>query len=121
MKKKIHIISLAQVALGALTIVAVLAESFLWWLPGVPWIIISIIGIVLTIPLFIVIGIGAGCAQADWMSDGFIITLCFIIPTSLAVGANYCHAALAKRKTQKEPDGSGEQINSGDSLKAAPD
>jgi hypothetical protein len=80
-----------------LTIMAFSKEWALWWIPGIPWIIVSILGILLTLPLAFVISIGAGCAQADWMSDAFIITLCFVIPTTLAVGANYCIAWLRGR------------------------
>jgi len=104
MKKMIHIISLAQVTLGVLTALAVSTDISLWWVPGIPWMIISIIGIVLTIPLVMIIGMGAGCAQADWMSDGFIITLCFVIPTTLSVGVNCCCAAWCKLAKKQQPD-----------------
>lgn len=90
-------LTLAQISLGILTAMAFSRGWPVWWIPGVPWIIVSILGILLTLPFFFVIGIGAGGAQADWMSDTFIIYLCFVIPTTIAVGANYCIAWLSRR------------------------
>lgn len=51
----------------------------------IPWAILCILGIVGTIPAIFVIGIGAGAAQADRMSDEFIIGLVFVTPTVLAI------------------------------------
>lgn len=56
----------------------------LWWIMGVPWIVMTIFGILATIPLLMVIGMIAGGAQADWMSDAFVIVLLLIAPTVMA-------------------------------------
>lgn len=42
-------------------------------------------GILATLPIVVVMGIGAGAAQADWMSDEFIMGLVFVTPTILAM------------------------------------
>ena len=60
-------------------------ESAFWWVAVIPWLFLCILGIMATIPLFFFIGAGAGAAQADWMSDEFIIGLVFVLPTFLAV------------------------------------
>lgn len=49
------------------------------------WAALCIVGIILTLPLFFVIGMGAGAAQADWMSDGFVIVVIIILPTGLSI------------------------------------
>lgn len=49
------------------------------------WSAICISGILLSLPLFLMIGIGAGAAQADWMSDGFAIIVFIVIPTGLSI------------------------------------
>lgn len=62
-----------------------------WWVAAVPWAILCWLGITLAIPLWILaiiaIGISAGGAQADWMSDGFVIGLAIVTPTILAMAA----------------------------------
>ena len=60
-------------------------DSPFWWVAVIPWFCLCIFGFLATLPIFIVIGIGAGAAQADWMSDEFIIGLVFVTPTILAM------------------------------------
>ncbi|MCH7229209.1 hypothetical protein, partial [Haloferula sp. A504] len=88
-----------RVTLGiALAILASMESSF-WWLPAIPWAVLCAMGLLLTIPIVFVIGIGAGAAQADWMSDGFIIGLVIVTPTVLAVIVS----AIANRRKARRP------------------
>ncbi len=76
---------LLRVLAGIVAVFLVSIESPLWWIAVIPWAILCIFGIVATIPAIFVIGIGAGGAQADWMSDAFIIGLVFVGSTVLAI------------------------------------
>ena len=88
-----------RVVLGvALAIMAAMESSF-WWGPAIPWAVLCSMGLLLTIPVVLVIGIGAGAAQADWMSDGFIIGLVIVTPTVLAVVVS----AITNRKKARPP------------------
>ena len=60
-------------------------DSPFWWVAVAPWAVLCLVGIILTIPIVFIIGMGAGAAQADWMSDEFIFTLVFITPTALSL------------------------------------
>lgn len=53
----------------------------------ITWAVLCITGLIGIILIFIVIGIatGAGGAQADCMSDGFVIFVFIIMPTCLSV------------------------------------
>lgn len=82
--KPLHCLIL-RLLTGSVSVLLVSIDSPLWWLAVVPWAVLCIFGIVATIPALIVIGIGAGAAQADWMSDSFIIGLVFVTPTVLAI------------------------------------
>ena len=61
----------------------------------VPWAILCALGLLAAIPVVFAIGIGAGAAQADWMSDGFVIGLVFVLPTILAIGISEWSARRA--------------------------
>lgn len=100
--KKIHILSLTQIITGILMVIAAEADSSLWYIPGVLWLILCVIGVVLTIPLICVIFIAAGGAQVDWMSDTFTIIVFFVIPTTLSVLVNYGIVALSMRAEARE-------------------
>jgi hypothetical protein len=76
---------LLRLLTGTVSVLLVMVESPLWWMAVIPWAVLCVFGIIATIPALIVIGIGAGAAQADWMSDAFIIGLVFLMPTILAV------------------------------------
>jgi membrane protein DedA with SNARE-associated domain len=91
-----------RVVTCAASFVLVYCESSYWWIAVVPWVIFNIIGIVLSIPLIIIIGIGAGAAQADWMSDEFICVLIFVVPTVLAVLASTLFKSLKDRKMRNQ-------------------
>jgi NADH:ubiquinone oxidoreductase subunit K len=86
MKK--YILHILRVATCAASIALVYSESPFWWIAVTPWAMLNIIGIALSLPLILLIGMGAGAAQADWMSDEFIYTLIFIAPTAFAVAAS---------------------------------
>ncbi len=106
--KKAIIVSGIQISLGTITVVSMVLEWEMWWLPCIGWAAFSVVGILLTLPLFLVIGIGAGGAQADWMSDQYIFTLCFVIPTILAVSVNIL-IAWFKRRGKESISNHGEQ------------
>jgi hypothetical protein len=59
-----------RVVLGVALAIVASMESIFWWVPAIPWAVLCSMGLLLTIPIVLVIGIGAGAAQADWMSDG---------------------------------------------------
>ena len=82
--KHLHRQSL-RVLTGMASVVLFSMESPIWWLAVLPWAVLCILGILMTLPLVMLIGIGAGAAQADWMSDGFIIGLNFVCPTVFAL------------------------------------
>ncbi|MBG7608848.1 MAG: hypothetical protein IZT59_12590 [Verrucomicrobia bacterium] len=52
------ITGIASVTLAAL-------ESPFWWVAVIPWVLLCILGIIATLPVVFVIGVGAGAAQAD--------------------------------------------------------
>lgn len=70
---------------GVASVALIEYESPFWWVGVVPWVFLCIFGILTTLPVIFVMGIGAGAAQADWMSDEFIIGLVFVTPTILAI------------------------------------
>lgn len=82
--KPVHF-QLIRVFLGVLLAVLVSFESPLWWIAAAPWAALCFLGLIATLPIVLVIGIGAGTAQADWMSDTFAIGLVIVTPTTLAV------------------------------------
>jgi len=110
---KTIIVSGIQISLGIVTVASMALEWEMWWVPCIGWAAFSIVGILLTLPLIIVIGIGAGAAQADWMSDKFIFTLCFVIPTILAVSANIVIAWFKRRRKESIRNGDGSGAKSG--------
>lgn len=69
----------------------------LWWIAGVPWIILCIFGMVSTLPLILVIFGMAGGAQADWMSDGEATILFFVVPTAMAIFISECWRSFWSR------------------------
>lgn len=77
-----------RVVLGITLTVLVSMESSMWWLAAIPWAVVCMFGIIATIPIVALIGFGAGAAQADWMSDGFIIGLVIVTPTTLSLIAS---------------------------------
>lgn len=81
-------IAMVPVSIG----VATLWPGF-WWVPCLPWALLNILGIVATIPqlipLLFVIGLSAGTAQADWMSDGFVYSVCFVLPTAISIAFSH--------------------------------
>lgn len=79
------LLNLLRIVLCIASITLVAHESPWWWIAVAPWLTICIFGIILTVPVIIIIGMGAGAAQADWMSDEFIYTLIFVTPTTLAL------------------------------------
>ena len=70
--------ALAAVWLGSI-------ESPLFYLALSIWLVLCVFGVLATVPVVMVIGIGAGAAQADGMSDEFAIGLVFVLPTILAI------------------------------------
>lgn len=72
---RVYQCQLLRLLLGTALTVLAAYESPLWWIVAIPWAILCVFGILATVPLLIPIRIGAGAAQADWMSDGFIIGL----------------------------------------------
>ena len=87
--KKSTVLQLLRVLLCGISFLLLSAESNLWWLPVLPWAVLCLHGILLTIPLALVAGLGAGAAQADWMSDEWILTLCLIIPTGFSLALSF--------------------------------
>ncbi len=126
MKSTANIFSLSQVVLCVVTIVAISSNWTYWWIPAVPWLFLSIFGVILTMPLFFLIGTFAAPAQADGIPDGVAETIMFVIPTIRAVCVNYCLAALIRRtiaRNTAEPvtqDATGDEVSDrtppGDSL-----
>ena len=82
---------------GASLVILIVKDSPYWWFAAIPWVILCIFGILATLPLFVFVGINAGGAQADWMSDEFIIGLVFVIPTILAIAIAEWRRARKKR------------------------
>jgi hypothetical protein len=94
-----------RVVLGITLAIMASLESSLWWVPAIPWAVVCALGLLLIIPIVFVVGIGAGAAQADWMSDGFIIGLVIMTPTVLAVIASALMSRKkVKRAVEPEPD-----------------
>lgn len=52
---------------------------------GLIWLVLCMAGVLLMISVLLVIGVGAGAAQADWMSDGFVVVVFFVMPTVVSV------------------------------------
>lgn len=71
---------------GSATVFLVANESPIWWVGVIPWAVLCVFGIFATVPLVCLVGMGAGAAQADWMSDAFLWGLLFVTPTLLAIG-----------------------------------
>lgn len=84
---------------GTTSVLLVAFESSLWWIAVIPWAMLCIFGILATIPALFVVGIGAGAAQADWMSDAFVIGLLFVTPTMLAVAISEFFRRRGQRRT----------------------
>ena len=82
---------------GASLVILIVKDSPYWWFVAIPWMILCIFGVLATLPLFVLVGINAGGAQADWMSDEFIIGLVFVIPTILAIAIAEWRRARKKR------------------------
>jgi len=103
--KTAHTISLVQLVLCVLTIWAVACEWSYWWIPGIPWIILDVVGIIIAVPvLYVIRVVGIGAALPDFRGDALIVagmTVCFVLPTILAVGVNYCFA-FSERARQEE-------------------
>ena len=78
-------LNLLRIALCAASITLAAYESPFWWVAVAPWAVLCSFGIIMTVPIIFIIGMGAGAAQADWMSDEFIVTLIFITPTMLTI------------------------------------
>ena len=80
-----HLLLQSLRVLLALALIPV-AEAFpnCWAAPLAVWAILNFIGLLLLIPVIVVIGLGAGAAQADWMSDGFVFVVCIAFPTLAA-------------------------------------
>ena len=89
----------ARIILLICMIIATYTECSLWWIVAIPWAISCIVGIFITLPFIALIGIMAGAAQADWMSDEFVIFVFFIIPTALSfVGEKFLGRMFSKKK-----------------------
>lgn len=100
-----HLTNIARLALMVSLIIAINYDWSLWWVLGVPWVILCLAGIILTIPFFLVIGLAAGAAQADWMSDSFIIMLAFVTPTGLSIFAHSAYKRFVSRNPKDESSG----------------
>jgi hypothetical protein len=101
-----------RVFLGILLAVLVSKEISLWWVVAIPWAALCIFGIVATIPIVILIGVAAAGAQADWMSDAFVIGLTIVTPTILAMAGSalmdfwWSKQEFASESTKAEQAGS---------------
>ena len=93
-----------RVLLCCLSIALVIAESRFWWIGVAPWVVLCVHGIILTIPVVFLIGMGAGAAQADWMSDGFIFTLLFVLPTIFSMFVSQILTLVLKRFSKTPED-----------------
>ena len=103
MKSKKHIISVIQLLLCICTIWAIETESSFVWLPTIPWLILNFFGIILTLPILFLLGLGIGAAQADWMPDEFIFIVLFIIPTGVSIAFNYfISRKVPNKQSEKE-------------------
>jgi ABC-type uncharacterized transport system permease subunit len=74
-----------RLILGTASVVLAANDSQYWWVAVFPWMLICILGIIATIPILFIVGIGAGATQVDWMSDEFIWGLVLVTPTVLSV------------------------------------
>ena len=52
---------------------------------GLIWLVLCIAGVLLMIPVVLCVFSMADGAQADWMSDGFVVVVFFVMPTVLSV------------------------------------
>ena len=72
--------------------------SPLWWTATVPWVLLNLPGLLLTtIPGFLLLAVAEGSAQADWMSEPFLITLCITLPTAASMVLSRCWHPLLRR------------------------
>ena len=72
--------------------------SPLWWAAAVPWVLLNLPGLLLTtIPGLLLLALPAGNAQADWMSDPFLIILCIALPTAASMVLSCCWHPLFRR------------------------
>ena len=78
-------LQVSRVLLCAGTITAIANDYDYWRIFAILWAITCLFGILMTVPVFIVMGIGTGPAQADWMSDQFVYIVFIILPTLLAL------------------------------------
>ncbi len=65
-----------------------MTSLFAWdsvWIPAIPWAICCFYGVVLAAPIVLGVGMLSAGAQADWMSDEFMVTLLFVLPTVLSM------------------------------------
>ena len=61
-------------------------ESTFWWIAAVPWFVLNLPGLLLsTIPAWLVLAAGPTAAETSWITDGFIITLCVALPSSVSM------------------------------------
>ena len=71
--------------LGTATVVTLSYAEDFWWIPGIPWIAICITGLLAIFPFLFIAMLGAAGAQADWMSDAFVIVAFFAAPTIASI------------------------------------
>ncbi|BCX49038.1 hypothetical protein HAHE_29460 [Haloferula helveola] len=67
----------------------------LWALPLVIWATLNFAGLLVLLPILFIIGLGAGAAQADWMSDSFEFIVFIAIPTA----ASIIFASVSRRRS----------------------
>ena len=57
-----------------------------WWIAAVPWFVLNLPGLLLTtIPAWLVLAAGPAAVQSTGGTDGFIITLCVLLPSALSL------------------------------------
>ena len=83
--------AIAVIMLGAF-------DSVVWWLAVIPWLFLNLPGLLLAaIPGLLLLALPAGSAQADWMSESLLVTLCVALPTAVSMVLSHCWQPLLRR------------------------
>jgi len=110
MKRIAHVISLTQIALAVCMIWADDSGSSIILIPLLPWLILTIPGLLLTMPLF-VIAASAATGAPDWISAEAAIALMVVIPTALSIAFNYALLAWCVHLKQKRREASATELD----------
>lgn len=107
MKSAPHVIAVVQIVSMAGLIWADASRSSHWVIPLIPWLILCMPGIILTLPLFFLMAAAIGGGAHDAISNEVAYAVCLVIPTFLAIGCNYFIFAWlrSRAKPSESPPG----------------